>query len=112
MFWTCNHLIGFWQNIFHFISDNTCIFTSPDPGLAILNLGIDRFPPSCSSIATHILLAARLLIARGWRSDKVSNLWETVEIVHLHYKYETMLANKQGVRKIFHSQWTYQLKAS
>lgn len=63
------------------------------------------FPPSCRSIVTHILLAARLLLARRWKSDNATNLLEAVEIVCLHYKYKAMLATKQGTRKCFDSHW-------
>lgn len=105
MFWICKNLTCFWRNVFSFLSDITGILTPPEPSLGIPNLGIDRFPPSCLSIVMHILLAARLLIARGWKSNKVPNLSEVVEIVRLHYKYEAMLATKQGTRKSFASIW-------
>lgn len=88
------------ENVFCFISDITGILTSPEPSLVILNLGIGRFPPFFHSIVTHVPLAARLLIAKGWKSDKAPNLSEAVEIVCLHYKYKSMLATKQDTRML------------
>ena len=105
VFWSCKHLTSFWNKVFCTISDITGILTKPSPALAVLNLGIDLFPLDCRKIVTHILLAARLLIARKWKSNLSPNVSEVIDIVKQNFTYENLLAYKYGSKRIFDRQW-------
>lgn len=91
----CKNLASFWKRVFCLVSDITGIFTTSSPGLAILNLGIDSFQSTCHKIVTHILLAARLLITKQWKSNLSPNISEVIELVKQHM-YESLLTYRQG----------------
>lgn len=84
MFWTCKHLTSFWHNIFRSISNITGILTPPNPSLAILNIGIENFPPDFRVVITHILLVSRPLIVKHWKSDKAPYTSEVFKTTHCY----------------------------
>lgn len=105
MFWTCKHLTSFWGSIFRSISTITGILTRPKPSLAILNIGIELFPPEFRTVITHIFLVARTLIAKHWRTDKAPNVSEVLTTSQTHYVYESLLAGRSGQKEKFDNQW-------
>lgn len=64
IFWTCPRLRKYCNTIFQILSDVLHQDLHPTPDLAVLNLTIESVPPPYRHIGTHILLAARLCIAR------------------------------------------------
>ena len=77
----------------------------PNPELAILNLGIEGFPPEFRIVVTHILLAARLLLTRNWKSNTVPSVTEVLEVTQTNYTFESLLAGREGRRAKFDNQW-------
>lgn len=79
MFWQCPNIKKPMEpNIFQLISSLTGILTPPDPALAILHLGIEKFPPNFKPVVTHILLETRILILRNWKNNTSINLNQMV----------------------------------
>lgn len=96
MFWACKHLTSFWNQNFSQISRITGILTRPSPSLTILHLGIETSPPNFRVVVSHILLAARSLIAQLWKADKAPNVSEVLKIVQTNYVHESLLADRRG----------------
>lgn len=96
MLWACKKLANFWISIFDIISDITSIHTQVSLSLALLNLGIDTVPHHTGTVVINILLGARLMIMRHWRSPLYPSLSEVITTVHLHYTYESMFAFANG----------------
>lgn len=96
---------SFWKNVFSRIATITSIFISPEPGMALLNLGIKHFPPYFRTGVIHVLLAVRSLIMRYWKTNRVPNVSEALEIIQMHYTFKFLLANKHGARKSFYLHW-------
>lgn len=106
VFWSCKHLTSFWNKIFRTISEITGLITPSSPALAILNIGIELFPPECRRVVTHILLAARVLIARRWKINLSPNVSEVVEVVKQNYVFESLLPYRQGNKRLFDHNWS------
>lgn len=103
--WECPSLTSFWNTVFQCISSCTGILTPPNPELAILHINIDKFPYSQRQVITHLLLAARTLILRNWRSTTTPNLSEAISLVNDNYLIEKSLAvNSLSYRK-FQESW-------
>lgn len=54
VFWSCKHLTSFWNSIFRQVSSITGILTPLDPGMAVLNLGVEIFPLCFLTVVTHV----------------------------------------------------------
>lgn len=60
--WFCRSICPFWRQIFFLISSISYTLFTPNPLLALLHLGIEKFPPSSRVVVIHLLLAAKLNI--------------------------------------------------
>ena len=105
MFWSCRNLTSFWNSVFSCVSGMTGILIRPNPGLAVLHIGIDLFPPEFRVVITHVLLAARTLIAQHWKADRAPNVSEVLRLTQVNYVHESLLAYRRGVRDRFDSVW-------
>lgn len=105
IFWSCHLLKTYWDSIFQLISNITHIKTPPSPALAILNLTIEDLPHPFRIVTTHILMAAKLNIARHWKSDTSLTLTQVVDLVSLHYSYEHTSASDTNHYKKIQSSW-------
>lgn len=77
----------------------------PNPSMEVLNTGIENFPSDFCTLVTHILLVARFLIKKYWKTDKTPNISEVLEITQTRYVYESFLASKCGTSKKFDINW-------
>lgn len=102
IFWSCKPITSFWNKIFCTISEITGIITQ---ALAILNIGIERFPHDCRGIVTHIFLAAKTFITRKWKSNLAPNISDVIEIVKCNYAFESILAYRHGNKRLFDHYW-------
>lgn len=84
--WACNSIRSFWRKTFQLISEVTGIITPTDPALALLNIGIDKFPFQFCGIIANILLSGRLILTRHCKQDLAPNPSENV--TQQHYLYE------------------------
>lgn len=85
----------------------TVLIILPDPGLAILNLGVDRFPIQYHNVILQILLAAKSLITKMWHKTLAPNISELIAIVNLYYTYEGTLAIRANILTKFEQAWQY-----
>lgn len=104
IFWTCSLLQKYWSDTFKLISTITKVSTPPSPALALLNLNIDTIPYPLRH-TTHVLLAARLNITSQWRSDKTPTIAQIIDLVSLHFSYETITAASNSQTSKSHTQW-------
>lgn len=96
IFWTCSHVQEYWKNIFKNISDITNSPVHSSPELAVLNLTIKKIPKPFRHVTTHILLATRLSLTRLWKTDQIPTIANTIDLVNLHYSYETIMATNNS----------------
>ena len=88
------------------ISDISGLPAPPSPALAILNVRIERFPSDSSTIVTHILLAARSLVAQKWKSNIVPQVSDVIDRVKTTFEYERLIAHKAGRGARFDKEWS------
>lgn len=106
IFWSCPSLRPFWSEVSSLISAIHPMSKPLNPELALLLLGIDGIPKSYRVLISNILHAARLTIARHWKSTESPTLMEVKNIVSNIYMHERTLAWHKGSNKIFQSQWS------
>lgn len=98
--WSCPKVTQRWKKVESIIQDILHSSVTITPHLAILNLTIEDFPLQQRTVITHILLAAKLLITRNWKSDNIPSLMEVTNLVQTHFNYETLLScSKQSHTK-------------
>lgn len=68
IWWTCPKLKPFWSTIIRLISSIFSTSTSLSPQMVLLSLDINPWPTAAHTILSHIFIAARLAIARDWKS--------------------------------------------
>lgn len=103
--WSCPKLITYWTKIFNIISDLTQTQVPLDPALALLSLGIYKFPPNLRSTITHLLLAARLSITRKWKDYSPLTASDAIDLTNLHNTYERILASSLGSLHTYTKHW-------
>lgn len=69
----------------------TGILLPPTHALVILNMGIGNIPKSFRMVVTHILIAARFMIAKQWKAQYAPNPLEVITLIKLHHSYEHTL---------------------
>lgn len=94
-------LTNHWTNcIFHTISKNIAIPLELFLDLAILNLEIDTISVLSRTEVINILLTARLVLMRQWKSPSPPAVPEVLALVYLHSTYETTFAYTNGSSSI------------
>lgn len=106
IFWSCPLLRRFWDDIFIMISSLMNQPCPATPEFALLLLGIDAIPPKYRTLVCNILHAARLSIARHWKSLESPTLLEVNTIVSNIYLCERTLAWYIGSVPSFHRAWS------
>lgn len=104
--WLCPRLRPFWTKIFILIgkfSDSKSPL--PNPGLAILSLGIEEYPQPTRKIVLHILLSARLELVKKWKTPEIPSIDEIIRTTNLHITYEAMFASSQGNHNLNFPHW-------
>lgn len=105
--WACLCIKKFWSRIFLIIVQITGIQVVPSPGLALLSLDIELFPPHLRTMVTHILLAARLTIVRHWKDNNPPTILETLQTTNRHSIYEKQFAYSIGTHERTNKLWSY-----
>ena len=94
--WSCPLLSNYWKEVFNLLSVVVGLKVSMEPGLALLSLNVEMLPPSKRIIAVHILLSARLVIARHWKRTHPPPIHEVITTTHSHVTYEALFASSQN----------------
>lgn len=68
IFWSCTSLQPFWNNIFALISSITQQQCPKSPEFALLLIDIEAIPAAYSIMVCNVVHAARLSIARHWKT--------------------------------------------
>lgn len=104
--WSCRSLDKFWPYVFQKLSEIIAILLQTSPGLDLLNLGIDEIPRILRNTAVNVLLAARLVLMRHWKSPLIPAMSKLVTLVHQHYTYERMYALATDFLKFSTDRWS------
>lgn len=104
--WECPSITGFWNSIFQCIASCTGILSPPKAELAMLNLNIDSYPFMYRQLITHLLLAARTLILRNWKSTLIPNLSEAIALVNDNYSFEKAISVNNLTYHKFQKSWS------
>lgn len=59
----------------------------------------------CRTIVTHILLAARMLITRKWKSNISPSVLEIIDLAKQNFTFENLLAHRHGNKQLFDHRW-------
>lgn len=81
VFWSCSLLCPFWDNILSLIFSITQQKCPTTLEFALLLIEIESIPPKFRIVVCNVLHAARLTIARHWRSNMIPTLLEVNAIV-------------------------------
>lgn len=103
--WSCKVIESFWKDVISIIQDITNTTSTSNPALSLLSLGIENFPPMARKVVIHILSAARISLAREWRSQSPPKIEEVISRINTHYTMEKMLAYKERRASAFHKYW-------
>lgn len=87
------------------IQNSSGITVTLDPALALLSIDIENFPPLMRKMVTYIVFAARISLAREWRSQSPPKIEEVISRVNAQYTMEKLLAYKERRALVFHRQW-------
>lgn len=105
VFWSCPCLTPFWDNVKGLVSQMTQKLCTFGPEFFLLLLNIESIPQKNRKIVCNILHAARLLIARRWKSPDIPSLLELSNMVSTIFSYEKALATYQGSLVTFMKNW-------
>lgn len=104
-FWTCPYLTPFWNNVRGLIAQMTQVACPSGPEFFLLLLNMESVPVATRKLVCNILHAARLLIARRWKSADIPSMLELNNMVSTICIYEKTIATYRGSLKSFMSSW-------
>lgn len=91
MWWACPVVAPFWTEITTFIQTVSGLQINLTPVLAVLDLGLNDIPSPLRTVIHHIFIAARMTIARLWKTLTTPSLLEITRQVNFAYHSETKL---------------------
>lgn len=91
MWWVCPIISPFWLQVQALISEITGLQISLSPELAVLDIDLFDLPRPMQVIIHHILLAARISIARLWKTSTTPSLTELCNRINLSCHSEATL---------------------
>lgn len=103
--WECPSIKSLWNQIFKIISSITGNITTTNPALAILHIGIEKFPPQFRSVISHILLETRNLILRKWKDNSCTNSSDVIKHVQRNHTFERLIAINAMHCETFDKNW-------
>lgn len=105
VFWHCTKLTRFWSQVFALITSVTGHSIPNTPEIALLLLNIETVPALYRTIVCNTLHAARLCIARHWKSAEPPSVREVQEVVSNVYLQERTLAWHRATSGTFQRKW-------
>lgn len=105
IFCSCPSLTQFWYNVRGLISQLIQSPCPPGPQFSLLLRNIESTPLRYRKMVRNILHAARLLIARRWKSADIPSLLELNSMVSTIFTYEKTIATYQGALPSFLKNW-------
>lgn len=106
VFWSCPLLRQFWDMVLSLISDLVGKPCPRRPEFAMLLVGIDAIASSHRIVTCNVLHAARLAIARHWKSTDIPSTIELNTIISNVCLHERTLAWHRGTHKKFERHWS------
>lgn len=103
--WSCRVITQYWKAVFHLLKQILKIHINVSPDLALLSLNIETIPTESRTIATHILLSAKLVLTRHWKKQTAPIIQEVISTTHTHAVYEMMFASTQNWLPVAERQW-------
>lgn len=106
IWWECPKLKTFWLSVDDVISSVTGMQVTTSLAIAILGLGLDAWPRCMHNILTHILIVARLALARNWKSTFPPTTPQLVSILNEHLILEYRFAKAHLTMSRFYTLWS------
>lgn len=107
IWWECPSITIFWTDVSNLIKDVTNVSITLTSRMALFGLGLSNWHPKFHPIITHILIAARLSIARFWKQASAPTLNHTTNILNDHLSMELLFAKSQMKVNKFYDHWQY-----
>lgn len=106
-FWNCKNLSSFWNTISYctFIASLTGNLILLTPATTLLGINLDIYPLIFRTVVANVLIAARLTIAKLWKSNTAPNLTDVILRLNTQAHYELMLAHKNFNTSKFKNIW-------
>lgn len=101
----CPPIKKFWEKVRKLISSLCGISIPMSPLNLLLGLSIPTWPRHLQTLVTHILIAARLAIAKKWKLIHPSLLKDIIRLLNLHYLMECSFAKANISTKRFTKIW-------
>lgn len=73
--------------------------------IVILSVHVDRYPTNLRPIVVQILMAARQMATGKWKLELSPNISKVIKKVDEAFKYEQIMAHKEGKVPHFYKQW-------
>lgn len=106
LLWFCPNIRSYWNSVFRLTTKLTGFITRPNIRLAILSIGIEKFPSNLKHVVKHTLFAAWLILIRKWKSNIAPNVGEVINFISKTYTLEQVMAYKHGCLAKFYMQWS------
>lgn len=105
IWWECHLVRNFWRQVHNLIGAlcGTPQFLSPLD--LLLGLSIPTMPTHRQTMVTHILIAARLTIAKKWKSADPPILKDAINLLNQHFQMEFSFAKANMSTERFNRNW-------
>lgn len=105
VFWSCPLLAPYWDMVRGLITQLIHTPCPSGPAFFLLLLEIDSIPLQHRKMVCNTLHAARLLLARRWKSMEIPSLLEINNLVSTICMYEKAIATHRGALPSFERNW-------
>lgn len=105
VWWECPNIQRYWQEVSTLIS-TVCNVPSPLTPLDLpLGLNVTNSPNRVRILVTHILIAARLALAKKWKSPQPPNRLDLIILLNNHLQMEFSFAKTNLTTAPFLQNW-------
>lgn len=105
IWWECPNIRRYWQEVSTLIS-TVCKVPTPLTPLDLLRgLSVPNWPNRVRVLATHILIAARLALAKKWKSPQPPTRSDLIVLLNNHFQLEFSFAKANLTTVSFFQNW-------
>lgn len=105
IWWECPVIHRFWLDVANLLSTICKVPPPSSPLDLLLGLDVPTWPKHIRVVATHILIAARLALARKWKSPQPPLLSDLIVLLNYHFHMEFAFAKANLNTALFLQKW-------
>lgn len=105
VWWECPFIHGYWQEVATLISTVCEVPPPSSPMDLLLGLDVPNWPKRIRVVATHILIAARLSLAKKWKSPQPPIRSDLIVLLNNHFQMEFAFAKANLTIASFLQKW-------